>query len=343
MSQSPFSLDALFCKEEDFFIQEDQLCNDYPTPAQNPQLFLEQDLFWEDDELIALFSKEQGNRLYNELEKNPFLNESRREAIDWILNVIEYYGFSHITAVLAVNYLDRFLFRAQLKREKPWMSQLAAVACLSLAAKVEETHVPLLLDLQVEETNYLFEAKTIQRMEILVLSTLQWKMNPVTPISFIDHFARRFGFNNHFCCEFLSRCECLVVSLISDSRFMRFLPSVLATATMLHITNTLNPCFETEHQKNLLNTIKINKDELDDCMKLILDSKSGFFRFKSNKRKLRSTCQRSPQGVIDVCFSSDCYNDTWPAASPAAAAVPFSPEPLEKKIRLLCSEDGVCL
>jgi hypothetical protein len=29
------------------------------------------------------------------------------------------------------------------------MTQLAAVACLSLAAKMEETHVPLLLDLQV--------------------------------------------------------------------------------------------------------------------------------------------------------------------------------------------------
>ncbi|CAI9772975.1 unnamed protein product [Fraxinus pennsylvanica] len=39
----------------------------------------------------------------------------------------------------------------------------------------------------VEESKYLFEAKTIQRMELLVLSTLKWKMNPVTPISFFDH------------------------------------------------------------------------------------------------------------------------------------------------------------
>ncbi|KAF9592105.1 hypothetical protein IFM89_011943 [Coptis chinensis] len=48
------------------------------------------------------------------------------------------------------------------------MTQLAAVACLSVAAKVEETQVPLLLDLQVEETKYVFEAKSIQRMELLV-------------------------------------------------------------------------------------------------------------------------------------------------------------------------------
>lgn len=345
MTKSPFILDALFCTEEDFFIQEDQLCNDSSTPTQHPQLFLEQDLFWEDEELIALFSKEQGNQLYNELDKNPLMAESRRETIDWILDVIEYYSFSHITVVLAVNYLDRFLFSSQLKREKPWMTQLAAVACLSLAAKVEETQVPLLLDLQVEETRYVFEAKTIQRMEILVLSTLQWKMNPVTPISFIDHFARRFGFKNQFCCEFLRRCECLIVFLISDCRFMRFLPSVLATATILHVINTTDPCSETEYQNQLLNTLKIDKDQLDDCVKMISDSTGGFFEDKSNKRKLRSTAPLSPDGLIDICFSSNCSNDPWGAASPAppstAAAVSSSPEPRAKKIRFLCNEHGV--
>ena len=40
------------------------------------------------------------------------------------------------------------------------MIQLAVVTCLSLAAKVEETQVPLLSDLQVEDSEYVFEAKT---------------------------------------------------------------------------------------------------------------------------------------------------------------------------------------
>lgn len=335
MAHSPFSLDALFCKEEDYLSPEDQLCNDNFTPAKTPQLFLEQDLFWENEELISLFSKETENHLYNEIIKNPLMAESRGEAIDWILNVVAYYSFSQITAVLAVNYLDRFLGSFDLKREKPWMTQLAAVASLSLAAKVEETQVPLLLDLQVEETRYVFEAKTIQRMEILVLSTLQWKMNPVTPISFIDHFTRRLGFKNYFCSEFLSRCECLIVSLISDSRFMRFLPSVLATATMLHIINTIDPCSETEYQNQLLSNLKIDKDQLDDCVKLISDSTTGFY-YKSNKRKLRSTIPGSPNGVIDVCFSSDSSLDSWATAAPVSS----SPEPLSKRIRVLCQERG---
>ena len=68
-----------------------------------------------------------------------------------------------LTVVLAVNYVDRFLSSSCFQRDRPWMSQLAAATCLSLAAKVDEIDVPLLLDLQVEETKYALEAKTILR------------------------------------------------------------------------------------------------------------------------------------------------------------------------------------
>ncbi|CAA0811250.1 Cyclin-D3-2 [Striga hermonthica] len=153
--------------------------------------------------------------------------------------------------VVAVDYLDRFLCGFELHGEKrPWVTQLAAVACLSLAAEVEETQVPLLLDLQVEDPKYVFEPKTIQRMEILVLSTLQWRMNPVTPLSFLEYIARSLKFKDHFRKEFLRRCECLLVSVISDCRFMCHLPSALATAIMVYVISSLEPC--------VLWTIKIN-------------------------------------------------------------------------------------
>ncbi|KAF9607027.1 hypothetical protein IFM89_030800 [Coptis chinensis] len=159
-----------------------------------------------------------------------------------MLKVDAHYGFSALTAVLAVNYLDRFMSSLRFQKDKPWMTQLAAVACLSVAAKVEETQVPLLLDLQVEETKYVFEAKTIQRMELLVLSTLHWRMNQVTPLSFLDHIIRRLGLKNNLHWEFMKRCERLLLSVIADSRSVCYLPSVLATATMLHVIKEVEPC-----------------------------------------------------------------------------------------------------
>ncbi|KAI3515053.1 hypothetical protein L1887_13802 [Cichorium endivia] len=53
---------------------------------------------------------------------------------------------------------------------------------------MEETEVPLTLDLQVGRSKFVFEAKTIQKMDLLVLTTLKWRMQAVTPFSFIDDF-----------------------------------------------------------------------------------------------------------------------------------------------------------
>ncbi|CAN1192454.1 CYCD3-1, partial [Linum perenne] len=97
----------------------------------------------DDEELCSLFVKERSVEL-KKVARSP---AARRRAVEWIVKVNSHYGFSTLTAVLAINYLDRFI--AGPCYEKPWTIQLVAVGCLSLAAKVEETYVPLLLDLQV--------------------------------------------------------------------------------------------------------------------------------------------------------------------------------------------------
>uniref|UniRef100_A0A3B6KKF6 Cyclin-like domain-containing protein n=1 Tax=Triticum aestivum TaxID=4565 RepID=A0A3B6KKF6_WHEAT len=112
----------------------------------------------------------------------------RVDAVDWIWKVHTYYGFGPVTACLALNYMDRFLSLYQIPEGKAWMTQLLSVACLSLAAKMDETSVPQSIDLQAVDARYVFEAKTIQRMELLVLSTLKWRMQAVTPFSYLDYF-----------------------------------------------------------------------------------------------------------------------------------------------------------
>jgi hypothetical protein len=49
---------------------------------------------------------------------------------------------------------------------------------------------------QVGDARYVFEAKTIQRMELLVLSTLNWRMQAVTPFSYIDYFLHQLSGGN---------------------------------------------------------------------------------------------------------------------------------------------------
>lgn len=157
--------DALYCAEERFeedlnlgFGFQEHKTNDFHEIYKKPlPFFFEHDLFWEDDELVDLLYKEKQSRLiYEEINSDGSLVTVRKEVIKWILKVTEHYGFTALTAVLAANYYDRFVTSFCFQKDKPWMSQLAAVACLSIAAKVEETQVPLLLDLQVSFFIYMF-------------------------------------------------------------------------------------------------------------------------------------------------------------------------------------------
>ncbi|KAK6792730.1 hypothetical protein RDI58_011811 [Solanum bulbocastanum] len=315
----PFLLDSLYC-EEDILTEV----------SVETESFSSHDLLWEEEELTSLFSKETEYKIsYNVLEKNLSFISARRESVEWILKTTAYYSFSAQTAFLAVNYFDRFLLFSfnQSLNHKPWMNQLVAVTCLSLAAKVEETDVPLLLDLQVEESRFVFESKTIQRMEMLVLSTLKWKMNPVTPFSFLDFITRRLGLKYCLSLEFLRRCEKVLLYTITDGRFIGYLPSAMASATMLHVLDRLKPCIGEKYQDQLLGILGIVKDKVEECYRLVQEVACNI-DFDSNKRKF-GTLPGSPTGVMDVSFSSDYSNDSWSVAT----SVTSSPEPLSKKIR----------
>nr|GMD94616.1 cyclin-D3-1-like isoform X1 [Ipomoea batatas] len=326
----PFLFDVLYCEEEGEQwgqADRDASCSIEGEEEENV-VFLEQDLLWEDGELGSLLSKEQENEMFNVVQKNPDLAKARNEAVEWVLKVTGYYSFSAQTALLAVNYLDRLFFLSlESQTQKPWMSQLAAVACLSLAAKVEETFVPLLLDFQVEESKYVFEAKTIQRMELLVLSNLQWKMNPVTPFSFLDYIARRLELKGHLCCEFLRRY----------CRFMCYLPSVMASATMLHVISRLVPTVGEESQEHLMGILGIDKVKVEECHKLIKEVASRI-HFESAYKRKYGAMPGSPKGVMEVSFSSsDSSKDSWAVSSTTSAtsSVSSSPEPLSKKTRMM--------
>ncbi|KAK7386406.1 hypothetical protein VNO78_26618 [Psophocarpus tetragonolobus] len=337
---SPLFLDALLCEERDTFEEEFDVngdeCetnNDDPSARKSqslPLVLLDNDLFWEDEELVTLISKEGETHLRSlSVIVEESLEGPRLEAVNWISKVCGHYGFSALTTVLAVNYFDRFITSVRFQRDKPWMTQLTAVACLSLAAKTEETHVPLLLDLQVEETSFVFEAKTIQRMELLVLSTLKWRMHPVTPISFFEHIVRRLGLKSRLHWEFLRRCERILLNVIADSRVMSYLPSTLAAATMIHVIKEIESFNATEYIDQLLGLLKICEEQVIQCYKLmqkLLGCYEGIYSLRQKRKRLSEP--GSPGGVIDSSFSCDSSNNSW-----AVSSVSLSLEPLFKRSR----------
>ncbi|XP_076916087.1 cyclin-D4-1-like [Bidens hawaiensis] len=157
----------------------------------------------------------------------------RQDSINWILNAHSHYRFQPLTAILSVNYFDRFLSSATFELNSGWEFQLLSVACLSLAAKMEESEVPLLLDLQVLEPRFVFEPKTIQRMELLVMEKLDWRLRSITPFDFIDYFIFNLPHSSTNDNQLHSICSDLIIKTIRVVDFQRFRPSVIAAAAVI--------------------------------------------------------------------------------------------------------------
>ncbi|XP_006659503.2 cyclin-D4-2-like [Oryza brachyantha] len=237
----------------------------------------------------------------------------RSEAIDWIWKVYTYYSFSPLTAYLAMNYLDRFLSQYELPEGKDWMTQLLSVACLSIAAKMEETAVPESLDLQIGEARFVFEAKTIQRMELLVLSTLNWRMQAVTPFSYIDYFLRKLNGGNAAPRSWLVQSWELILCIATGTGFLVFRPSEIAAAVTATVAAGVTGVVEDIAKA----CTHVDKERVLQCQEAIQESMVSINTVQPKPASTRrgsasssSSVPQSPVGVLDAGCLSYKSDDT---------------------------------
>ncbi|KAK2408153.1 cyclin-D1-1 [Trifolium repens] len=240
MSLSCISDCDLLCGEETSGVDSTEYSSDLDSSSPSLSLFAEE----EDEESIAVFIEHERNFVtgfdyFSRFQSHSLAANAREESIAWILKVQAYYGFQPLTAYLSVNYMDRFLDSRPLPESKEWPLQLLSVACLSLAAKMEEPLVPSLLDLQIEGAKYIFQPRTILRMELLVLTILDWRLRSVTPLSFLGFFACKLDPTGTFTRFLISRATEIIMSNIQDAGFLAYWPSCIAAASILFAANEI--------------------------------------------------------------------------------------------------------
>ncbi|MCD7470270.1 hypothetical protein HAX54_009994 [Datura stramonium] len=253
----------------------------------------------------------------------------RREALDWIWKAHTHYGFGKLCFCLSINYLDRFLSLYELPTSKTWAVQLLAVACLSLAAKVEEINVPSIVDLQVGDPKFVFEGKTIQRMELLVLSTLKWRMQAYTPCTFIDYFVRKMNGDQIPSGPMISKSLQLILSSIRGIDFLEFRSSEIAAAVVLSVSSEMQakdidkamPCF----------FLHVQKGRVLKCVELIQDLTlvSGTMTTATTITTTASVPQ-SPNGVLEAACLSYKSDESTVGSCPSASHK--SPENKRRKL-----------
>ncbi|KAG1366905.1 cyclin-D5-2 [Cocos nucifera] len=228
------SLSNLVCQEDGSTLllgdDDEEEKSDMVTVYNNGTIFSETE---EDDYIDMLVSKESAcfeSRAYDDSSED-WLTCARSDAVGWILKTKACFGFCSKTAYMAVTYFDRFLMHRRIDDDrKIWAVQLLSVACLSLAAKMEECKVPALSEFGLEE--YDFKSSVIQRMEFLVLKTLEWRLNSVTPFAYLSYFASKI--QEHKWNDLMEKAIGFIFAAASRvMNLVDYRPSVVAAAAIL--------------------------------------------------------------------------------------------------------------
>ncbi|KAF3446556.1 hypothetical protein FNV43_RR11736 [Rhamnella rubrinervis] len=196
---------------------------------------------------------------------------ARLEAITWILKIRAVFGFRFQTAYLSMTYFDRFLSRRSINNEQLWAIKLLSVACLSLAAKMEELNIPALSEFQLEDYN--FESKVIQRMELLVLNTLEWRMAPTTPFAFLPYFITKL-WKESPPTKIVSITVGLILATMREINLLEHRPSVIAAAaTFVALDQKLTRKTMESKMKSISNYKFLKMEEVFLCYNLMQEIK----------------------------------------------------------------------
>ncbi|XP_011100011.1 cyclin-D4-1-like [Sesamum indicum] len=228
----------------------------------------------------------------------------RRKALDWMFKACAHYNFGELCLCSAMSYVDRFLSVYELpvdsleRGDKRWAIQLVAVACLSLAAKIEEVNVPSTVDLQGGETKFLFEGKTIQRME---------SAEAYTPCNFIDYYLRKTNDNEFPSGPLITRSLQIILSTLEGIEFLEFRPSEIAAAVAMYVSGEIQA---TDIDDAVSRCVGVEKERVVKCIELIQELKStrGISTTTTTNvgnGSVSSTSEpQSPNGVLEAaCLS----------------------------------------
>ncbi|KAL9386048.1 hypothetical protein Peur_023058 [Populus x canadensis] len=267
MADESLSPGDLFCYED--FLGELAVADEDDTYIDITRTYVG-DPDSEDEYLTLLANREphQGFNANETLVLDASFRTARLEAITWILRTRKNFGFHFHTAYLSMIYFDRFLSSRFIDRNYTRVVSLISVGCISLAAKMEEVRVPSLPQLQTEGVT--FESTNVERVELGILSTLQWRMNYATPFAFLRYFIIKFSRQDSPPRETVSRTVQSILALMREIHLMSHRPSVIAAAaTLVVLNNSLTRTTLETQMNSIAYPGFLNIEEVFQCYNLL--------------------------------------------------------------------------
>lgn len=180
-------------------------------------------------------------------ERHPNLQPRMRAIlVDWLNEVCEVYKLHRETLYLAIDYVDRYLTKVTDVQKS--RLQLVGVTALFVASKTEEIYPPKLSEFSFI-TDGACSEQEILKQELIILQVLQWKMTPVTPISWINVLLQTISVDSaeekeqflypQYNGDVFVQIARVIDLCIMNEGSLRFSYLVIATSALAHLTSEL--------------------------------------------------------------------------------------------------------
>ncbi|KAI3773738.1 hypothetical protein L1987_48269 [Smallanthus sonchifolius] len=232
----------------------------------------------------------------------------RSVLVDWLVEVAEEYKLLPDTLYLTVSYIDRFLSKNVLNRQR---LQLLGVSSMLIASKYEEISPPHTEDFCYITDNTYTKQKVV-KMEADVLKALNFEMGNPTVKTFLRRFSRiaQEDYDTpNLQLEFLSYY--LAELSLLDYNCIKFLPSMVAASVTFLSRFMLEP---KSHPWNsgLEQLSGYKPSDLKECVQILHDLQSSrragnlvAVREKYNQHKFKCVSGLSSPSVIPSSFFDD--------------------------------------
>ncbi|XP_078437497.1 putative cyclin-D6-1 [Wolffia australiana] len=214
------------------------------------------------DSVESLFAAESDH--VSSLKNPDEVSQIRRDAVSLLVQAQEAFSLDPLLVFLATNYIDRFLSRETISRDKSWIVGLLSVSCFSLACKMNK--------MEFSAPNFqpsdglAFDSQTIRRMEVFVLRALDWRMRSITPFSFLRFFLAMFPAEEPPLLAVLkARASEIIILAQTDSKLLNRKPSVAAASALLSASRSLLPRHFPSFRDAIGSCAYVQKEDLWSC------------------------------------------------------------------------------
>jgi len=153
-----------------------------------------EDLYLPDDYLRMMNDDDDSSSDFRQIDE-----QWRFEMVEWCYTVSDYFDMNRDTVAIAMNNFDRFMSilcddeeneantSVDDLEEDVVFYQLSAMVCLYTAAKI---HEPVAIEPKIISlmSRGVYTEQQVVDTERIILRTIQWRLNPPTPMSFVHNF-----------------------------------------------------------------------------------------------------------------------------------------------------------